>query len=93
VNRKEPEGPAERVRVSPHLGAVIIFWRGVRHLRQEDLATAAGLSLSTIKWLERGRKNGYRSDTLERICDALDITVLELFSGAEKRAWRMAGRR
>ncbi len=81
------------LRVSPQLGAVIVFWRGVRHLRQEDLATAAGVSLSTIKWLERGRKNGYRTDILERVCEALDITLPELFNGAEKRARRMAGQR
>ena len=91
VKRNDPVPASKRLRVSPHLGAVIVFWRGVRHMRQEDLATAAGVSLSTIKWIERGRKNGYRSDTLERICEALDITLLELFCGAEKRARRMAG--
>ena len=82
-----------RLRLSPHLGAVIVFWRGVRHMRQEDLAAAAGVSLSTIKWLERGRKNGYRSDILEQVCEALDITIYELFSGADRRARRMAGQR
>jgi transcriptional regulator with XRE-family HTH domain len=81
---------SERRRLSPHLGAVIAFWRRVRHMRQEDLAAAAGVSLSTIKWLERGRKNGHRSDILEQVCEALDISIFELFGGADKRARRMA---
>lgn len=83
----------QQSRLTPHLGAVIVFWRGVRRMRQEDLAKASGVCLSTIKWLERGRKNGYRTDILERVCEALDITLLELFIGAEKRAQRMAGQR
>ncbi len=83
----------QQQRLTPHLGAVIAFWRGVRRMRQEDLAKASGVCLSTIKWLERGRKNGYRTDILEQVCEALDITMLELFSGAEKRARRMAGQR
>jgi transcriptional regulator with XRE-family HTH domain len=82
-----------RLRLTPHLGAVIVFWRGVRRMRQEDLARASGVCLSTIKWLERGRKNGYRSDILEAVCEALDITLIELFGGAAKRAQRMAGLR
>lgn len=84
---------ARQSRLTPHLGAVIVFWRSMRRMRQEDLAKASGVCLSTIKWLERGRKNGYRTDILERVCEALDITLLELFIGAEKRAQRMAGQR
>lgn len=83
----------QQSRLTPHLGAVIVFWRGVHHMRQEDLSKAAGVSLSTIKWLERGLKNGYRTDILEHVCEALDITLIELFIGAEKRAQRMAGLR
>lgn len=93
MKKHELKPAAVPLRVSSHLGAVIAFWRGVRHMRQEDLATAAGVSLSTIKWLERGRKNGHRTDILELVCEALDITLPELFSGAEKRARRMAGQR
>ena len=75
-----------RLRITPHVAATLIFWRKVRRMRQEDLARASGVSLSTIKWLERGRKCGPRTNTLEDICDALGITLMELFSGAQRRA-------
>lgn len=76
-----------RYRISPHIGSTLIFWRTVRRMRQKDLADASGVSLSTIKWIERGqRKRGPRVDTLEALCEALDITVLDLLAGALRRA-------
>lgn len=93
MKKHDLNSASKRRRLSPHLGAVISFWRAVRRMRQEDLAAAAEVSLSTIKWLERGRKNGHRSDILEQVCEALDISIFELFGGAENRALRLTGAR
>lgn len=76
-----------RCRVSPHLGSSLVFWRKARRMRQEDLAEASGVSPSTVKWIERGqRKRGPRIDTLEALCDALDVSLEELIGGARRRA-------
>ena len=65
-----------------YLAQALIFWRGVRGMSQERLASAAGVSLSTVKWFERGRKNAPRLDTLERLCAALEISTTELLERA-----------
>ncbi len=74
------------LRITPHIPATIIFWRRLRGLTQKQLAEAAGLSESAIKKIEGGRKRGSWSESLEQICAALGITLMELISGAEKRA-------
>lgn len=86
MKKSAPDWLSHRIIVTPHLAATVVFWRKVRHLTQEELARLSGVALSTIKWIERGRKHGARTDTLELLCHALDITLIELFGGAEKRA-------
>jgi len=49
-------------------------------------ALQAGISLSTLKKIEAGRKHGPWLDSLELICEALGITLLELLAGAERLA-------
>ena len=68
------------------MAGAILFWRTHEKMTQEDLARAAGLSVSAVKWLERGRKNAPRLDTLEKVCLGLGITYLQLFAVAEHRA-------
>lgn len=70
----------------PHLPGAIVFWRRLRELTQEELAQAAGLSVSEVKWLEKGRKRAPRFDTLEKACAGLQITIHELTAVAEDRA-------
>lgn len=74
------------LRVTPYIPATIIFWRKCRRMTQRQLAEASGLSESAIKKIESGRKHGSWTNTLEQICAALDISLMELISGAEKRA-------
>jgi len=73
-------------RLTPHIPAAVVFWRRMRAMHQEDLAKASGLCLSEVKWLERGRKNGFRTDTLEKVCDGLQISLQELLATAARIA-------
>lgn len=72
--------------VTPHIPAAVAFWRRMRGMSQEELAIASGLCISEIKWLERGRKNGFRTDTLEKVCDGLRISLHELLATASRMA-------
>ena len=74
-----------KLKITPNLGPTIAFWRRVRRMSQEDLAEAAGVCLSTVKWLERGREYGARVDIIEHICEALDISLEELVGGSRRR--------
>lgn len=75
-----------RRRLTPHIPAAVVFWRRVRAMRQDDLAEASGLCMSQVKWLERGRKNGFRTDTLEKACEGLKIQLMELLATADRIA-------
>ncbi len=84
MNQPSQGGDQPRGRLTPHIPAAMVFWRRVRAMRQEDLAEASGLCLSEVKWLERGRKNGFRTDTLEKACDGLKIRLFELLATANR---------
>lgn len=71
--------------LTPHIPGAVVTWRHFRKMRQADLAEASGLCLSQVKWLERGRKTGFRTDTLEKACDGLGISLLELLATAARR--------
>lgn len=72
--------------LTPHIPAAVAFWRRVRAMQQWELAKASGLCLSEVKWLERGRKNGFRTDTLEKVCEGLRISLQELLATAARIA-------
>ena len=74
------------IRLTPFIPAIVVSWRRLRGMTQEALAKAAGISLSTLKKIEAGRKHGPWLDSLEQICEALGITLLELLAGAERLA-------
>ena len=74
------------IRITPFVPAIVVSWRRLRGMTQEALAKRAGISLSTLKKIEAGRKHGPWLDSLEQICEALGITLLELLAGAERLA-------
>jgi phage repressor protein C with HTH and peptisase S24 domain len=61
------------------------YWLRVRGLKQEDLAEDLGISQSHISNMIHGRR-GISADVLQKIVDALDITIPEFFlrDGFEK---------
>ncbi len=63
-------------RLVPHIPQTMRYYRQIRRLSQAELAKLSGLSLSAIKWLERGRKNACRIDTLEAVCEGLGVGLL-----------------
>ncbi len=49
------------------------------HLTQLELAEKAGISLRSIKDIERGRRISFNEDTLIRLCRALELNYDDLF--------------
>jgi transcriptional regulator with XRE-family HTH domain len=68
--------------VPMHIGQVIREIREAREATLEDIALAADTNASNLSRIERG-KQGFSSDTLERIASALGVTVSELHFRAE----------
>ena len=64
------------------LGMRIRYLRSLRKWSQEDLALEANVNRNYICDLENGRRNP-SLEVLERISDALGITLSELFRGIE----------
>ena len=62
------------------LGKRIAFWRKQKGMTQLDLSLETGLANSFISELELGKRNP-SAKTLWRICEALNITLEELFRG------------
>ena len=51
--------------------------RRVKGLRREEVATAAGISLTWYTWIEQGRPVSCSRDTLDRIARALRMDRTE----------------
>lgn len=68
--------------VPMHIGQVIREIREAREATLEEIALAADTNASNLSRIERG-KQGFSSDTLERIATALGVTVSELHLRAE----------
>ncbi|HBJ86380.1 MAG TPA: hypothetical protein DDZ88_21495 [Verrucomicrobiales bacterium] len=81
----------KRVRITPFIGQMVVFWRTLLGLTQEELAKRAGVSLSTLKKIEAGRKHGPWFGTLEDLCEAMDICLQELIAGAGRLAAQRQG--
>ncbi|WP_326808192.1 helix-turn-helix domain-containing protein [Streptomyces sp. NBC_01775] len=69
-----------------HIGARVREVRKRRGMSQRDLADTAGLSLSLIRKLEQGDKQGVRLETAHMLARALDVPTTRLVSG-ESPAW------
>lgn len=52
--------------------------RKLRYLTQEQLAEASGVSIATIKDIERGARLNIKCDTLRKLAAALDVSPREL---------------
>lgn len=78
--------PAHNVPGMADLGAVVAnnvrAERARRKWRQEDLADRLGWSRGSIGHLESGRRRPSVSD-LPQLCRVFDISMAELFSGAD----------
>ncbi|MBK7813140.1 MAG: helix-turn-helix transcriptional regulator [Rhodocyclaceae bacterium] len=66
-----------------HIGQVIRAIREARKATLEEIAFAANTNASNLSRIERGRQ-GYSAEALERIAQALGVTVAELHFQAEK---------
>ncbi len=73
-------------RVSPSLGARVVVRRKQLKLSQERLAAQAGLAWHTVSAIERGRANSVRINTLEKLAQALQLTVEDLLGDGELAA-------
>lgn len=65
-----------------HIGQVIRSIREARKATLEEIAFAANTNASNLSRIERGRQ-GYSAEVLERIAQALGVTVAELHVQAE----------
>lgn len=61
------------------MGYRIKQWREFKGLSQEELASKAGVSRTTIWTLETNPKAQTSTKTLSKIAKALDCTVVEIF--------------
>ena len=66
--------------VKKQLGMRIIYLRKQKGWSQLDLSVESGINRNYISDLENGRRNP-TVDVLEKICDALGITLEFLFKG------------
>lgn len=65
-----------------NIGTKIKYMRHKKGISQYALARAAGISQSTLSYIEKGAKQP-RFETLQAVCTALDITLFELFACGE----------
>ena len=68
--------------INKQLGMRIKYLRGLKKWSQEDLALEAGINKNYLSDLERGTRNP-TVKALEKIANALGITLSELFKGIQ----------
>lgn len=64
-----------------NLSENIVKQRHTLHLTQEKLAERAGLSVNFLSKLERGTSRTVSAETLQRLANALKISMEELLTG------------
>lgn len=74
--------PDRAAKLQRQFGVTLRAERKARHLTQEKLAFAAGLSLTYIGEIERGQRM-ISLDTLQRLAGALELTSAELLARAK----------
>lgn len=52
----------------------------IRNITVNKLATLSGVTQSTLNNITGGRNNSTTISTIKKICDGLEITVIEFFS-------------
>jgi CheY-like chemotaxis protein/DNA-binding XRE family transcriptional regulator len=75
----------ERVPIEKRLGGSLKNWRTRLKMPQDELARRAGFHRSYISDIERGSRN-VSIKSVEKLADALGISVVTLFSDAESKA-------
>jgi len=60
------------------IGERIKIYREVKNMSQQDLSSAAGVSLGLIQQIEQGRHNNPSVNVLEKISNVLDIDIIHL---------------
>lgn len=69
-------------KIAKQVGARLRAYRQQRHYSQEKLAELAGVHPTYIGQLERGEKNA-SLETVEKVCQALEIPMSKLFENLE----------
>lgn len=73
--------PDRAAKLQRQFGVTLRAERQARNLTQQDLAFAAGLSLTYVGEIERGQRM-VSLDTLQRVAAALHLTAAELLAKA-----------
>lgn len=76
-------GVAAPASPDPALAAALRELRGARGLTQEELAHAAGLTVTALARIERAKANPTWA-TVRRIAAALDVTLADLGAAVER---------
>jgi two-component system, response regulator len=75
----------EKIAIEKRLGMSVKNWRIRLGIPQDELALRAGLHRSYISDVERGSRN-ISLKTTEKLADALGISVVTLFSDADRKS-------
>jgi CheY-like chemotaxis protein/DNA-binding XRE family transcriptional regulator len=75
----------EKLAIEKLLGQSVRNWRHQLEIPQEDLARRAGFHRSYISDIERGERN-VSLKSIEKLADALGISVLTLFAGVDSKS-------
>ena len=75
----------EKIAIEKRLGISVKNWRTRLEIPQDDLARRAGFHRSYISDIERGARN-VSLKSIEKLADALGISVLTLFSDLNSRS-------
>jgi transcriptional regulator with XRE-family HTH domain len=57
------------------------WWRRARGMTQAELALRSGVSRETISRIETGKHLDPEVHTLAKLCEALDVSIFDLFVG------------
>lgn len=65
--------------MSTRIHCNLSYLRKQRNLRQTDLSKMTGISQKALSELETGKSKGVSFSTLAKLCDALNVTIEQLF--------------
>ena len=65
--------------IKKYLGKNIKYYRNLRGLTQEELAESIDMTARSLSFIECGT-NFITANTLEKICDVLNVTPKQLFN-------------
>lgn len=73
-----------------HIGAKVAYYRTINEISQEELATRAHTTRSTLSRIENGKNDNLSIDLLIDIADGLgvDLCMLVAFDENEKLFWQ-----